>query len=531
MQAETETMPRVPDSLFAQLDPCQIRAVKAAHQEGNAWIYGRDQVKQRQVLIQLMLDNTAQGKSTLVCAGPEWRTAIIEELKSLGIEHFAMALRAPSPPTVLAALQVARKKNSNEDTLTQCDLAINRYHTWLHTQLDPYRALERPLFGEMTWKQLVDQTATAPRDTFKSQLAAALVTSDFVLDQKEYWHIKGRIRTFQRLRVLRTPAFDVLDHLHDSIFEQADNDQVRRALTDRLTHIMQTGRGLLRQIGELVHQYRRDITGAQHEALETLKGRIHDIETLLVSGEMQFGPEFYAESTFNDFTDRIRRSVSRKSRAMHGMRGDIREAYRALIDDIRAISVLSEEMEGQLIDEPLTMEFVAEGLSVCKALLIRWSEQIDAEATDHKRRLNAQNIPQGHVLRQMIREVEEAIQTYVEDVNGQQVFAAQVEVNALSLEKRSLVIKDVVTRCMKVQEAMADFEAYFLWRSFWFQLEDNVRTLLEGLDIMDDVDQMHAFEAWYFENVLDQIPAARIAARRIDQKAYEERLGEMRAVV
>lgn len=524
-------MPVLPEEYMFVLDPFQARAVRTCLDSEHTWVHGGDQHKRLQILIHLVLHNAAHGRSTLVCADNPTRQSVMDALHALGLDHFALTLHGSASATAMAALQVARKKDVREDTVTQCDLAVSKFNTWKHTQERPFTALDRQLFGDMTWKQLADHTATAPRDTSKSQLAAALVTSDFELSQKEYWHIKGRIKTFQRLRVLRTPAFDVLNHLNDKIFDRADGNEAKAALETHLRQVMREGRALLRQIGELVHKYRRDITGAQHESLEQFKNRIHEIETLMVSGEMQFGAEFFAESTFNDFTDRIRRTVSKKSRALHAMRGDIREAYRELVDQLVTISVKSKHADQELLDEPLTMESIADGLTRCKQMLAAWSDQIDAEATDHKRRLNAQNIPEGHLLRQMIHEVEQQINSYVQGLNDLHIFDLPIEVNALSLEKRSMVIKDVVTRCMKVQEAMHDFEAYFLWRSFWSQLEVNVRTLLEGLDIMDDADQMPAFEDWYFENVLEQIPEAQIAQKQMDKDHFDERRDEMHSVV
>lgn len=521
----------IPANLLYLLDPEQTHAYLSALREDTCWIYGSDEVKRLQVLLQLALHQTFHGQTTLVCIDPEIEHTFTEMIGEAGMEGFVMRLHKPITAAAMGALQVARKKKSRTDTQAQCELAISQTGKWIRNTETPFMTLSTPVFGDLSWRELVDKNALAPESPYKSQLAASLVASDFELSHQEYWHLRGRIKTFQRLRILRTPSFDLLDALHGDIFEKEGEESNRESVKKVLTQVIENGRKLLSRIGDLVYQYRRDISGVQYDALHDFHARATEIRELLETGEAQFGQEFFSESTFNAITNKFKRTVSSRSRAIQAHRTRIREAYESLVDVLESAPVNSTTIEALFTDEAHTMEHIAEGVDICLDALQAWASRIDATATDQKKRLNAQNIPRGHLLRHLIHDTEKDIEKYIEWVNGCKVLREVREVNALSLEKRSLVIRDIVMLCTRLKDALVDFEAYFLWRQFWSQLDNNVKALLESLDLLDDADQVAAFDRWYIENVLDQIPRRRIAREVPPTHAFEEHMRDLRAVV
>ena len=78
---------------------------------------------------------------------------------------------------------------------------------------------------------------------------------------------------------------------------------------------------------------------------------------------------------------------------------------------------------------------------------------------------------------------------------------------------------------------MSDFEAYYLWQNFWRQQPGIVKTLLDSLDILADEVQLDAFDAWYFENVLDQVPESHMTADKFPVAERKDKLRDIRAVV
>lgn len=531
MQTKADFSPHLPTDLLHILDPNQVAALTRIGLTDNTWIYGGDLQKRLEVLLHMMMQNAFRGQTTLICIDDEGESELIHELTRLGLDTLYMHLKKPIPAGAMGALQVARKKKSREDTEAQSDLAISKYMHWLQTEESRFAMMAKRTFGEMSWKEVLDKNALAPWSPFRSQLAASLVIGDFSLSHQEYWALRGRIKTFQRLRVLRTPAFDALDKLHDGIFEKDESDAPREHVQMALNQIIDQGRKLLGQIGDLVFRYRRDISGVHHDSIHVLRHKLQAIREKLQSGELQFGQEFYAESTFNDITNRLRRSINARAKALHKARVEVKEDYLQLLEILGNSPVKADGIEVLLQTEALTIEDIREGIAAVASTLDAWASRIDAQTADHKKRLNALNIPPGHPLRKLIQDTETDIQKYISWANSLRILGTTVEINALSLEKRSLVIRQVVTLCTKLKEALVDFEAYFLWRRFWSQLDGNLKMLLEALDILDESEQINAFDRWYIGNVLDRVPPTEIAREVPSLEGAYARIRDMKAVL
>ena len=294
------------------------------------------------------------------------------------------------------------------------------------------------------------------------------------------------------------------------------------------SHIIEGGRQLLAKVGGVIHDYRRDVSGKHHEELHALKCEIERLEELLESGVTHHGNSFIVESTFNDLTGKIKRSLSRKHQDMTAARQMLVSNYSDLIDH------LSRSMfDGDMVRKwqgSVNLENLVDRLEEIKEYLTGKAKEIDQDALTHKRRLNAHNISAHHVLQKSIVQLEQEIEHFVAWVNDQQLFKEQVEVNALSLERRGQVIKQTVLDCTRLLEAMVDFEAYYLWVNFWKQLPSHVKMLLESLDILDDEVQTDAFDSWYFENVLDQVPESHMVTGDLPIDERKSKLRDIRAV-
>jgi len=522
-------MSAIPADMFFMLDPDQRKALELGVSSDQAWIYGQDQTKRLQVLAQLIMHNVFEGSTTLICANQETEEQLMHLLNSIGLDSAFFHLRKPISHGAMTAMQLARKKGSKDETSAQTTLALGQYKAWKEKLSGKYSAINRQVFGDFKWKQLVDKVATGPDQTYKSLLAASLPASAFDLTLKEYWHLRGRIKTLQRLRVLRTPAFDLLNDLHTNVFNQVDEDDLRNRITGTLSEVIIRGRKLLGRIGELVHNYRRDVSGERHFVLHQLKSEADRVEELLESGISKFGNDFILESTFNEITERLKRSLSRNSQEMYIKREDVLRAYDTLIHELSSSPFETEESHAWLTSRSL--EQMRNNLGALRNYLADKAREIDSNAITNKRRLNARNIAGNLSLQNIIQNLESEIDEFATWVNEEHILQNQIEVNALSLEKCSLVVKEVVLKCKRLSDAMVDFEAYYLWRRFWTQLPENAHTLLESLDILEDEDQVRAFDSWYFENILDQIPDSHLVTGSLPSDERRNHLRDLRSVV
>ncbi len=529
MPTKSDMMSALPADLFFLLDPDQRKALELGIATDHAWIYGQDQTKRLQVLTQLIMHNVFEGSTTLICANQDTEEQLIHLLNSIGLESAFFHLRKPISKGAFASMQIARKKASKDETTRQTTLALEQYNTWKEKLTGKYSALNRKVFGDFNWKELVDKVVTGPNETYKSLLAASLPASAFDLTLKEYWHLRGRIKTLQRLRVLRTPAFDLLNELHSDVFLKQDEVDLRNKITHSLQEVVVRGRNLLGRIGELVHSYRRNVSGERHFVLHQLRSEADRVGELLEKGISRFGNDFILESTFQEITSRLKRSLSRNFKEMHMRRDDVLRAYDALLSDLSASPFATED---ELTWKTFRgLEEMQNNLDTLRSYLTDKAREIDSYAITNKRRLNARNVSGNLDLQVVIRQLEGEIDEFASWVNNENILQTQIEVNALSLEKCSLTVKDAVLKCKRLKDAMVDFEAYYLWRRFWSQLPNNAQTLLESLDILDDEDQVQAFESWYFENILDQIPESHLVTCELPSDIRKTYLEDLRSVV
>ena len=523
-------MPVLPADILFILDHEQQNAIALTDSDKHVWIHGQNEGKRIQLLIHSIVEHLFSGKTCLIQVPKDVEDVVCNVLAQLGLSEAVMNLNGLPDPAVIGAMKLARKKQVRDDARDLAILGIEKYNGWLHAIEGRHRKMDKQVFGDLTWKAVLDKSLTNAADSYRSVLDASLSSHEFDLSQQEYWHLKGRIKTFQRLRVLRTPAFEILDSIADTAFVIPDGQKVKLEIAHKLNEAITRGKDLLKVIGNVIHQYRRDITGSRHTILQSLRNRILDLEEMIETGVRKHGNDLLIESTFNELAGRLKRTMLRRSQELEVLRNEIRRTYDHLITAY-AEAYASQEHTQPDFPSNAPLEEMPELLQGMLTRIDTWSAQIEAAATTQKRRLNARNIVDGHALGSSLQEVEAEIASYVRWMNTQAILREAIEVNALSLEKSSEVIKSVVLHCMRLRNAMAEFEAYYLWRTFWSKLSSGVKVLMESLDLMEDHEQFEAFDAWYLNNVLDQIPEADMLRSIPDNNEFGNRINDLRAVV
>lgn len=523
-------MQSLPHDLFFILDPDQRSALDASKDDKHVYIKGPDPDKRTQLIIHAILDNLYSGKTCLVNVSDSTETQIWHALEQLGLSDTGWHFKGGIKNGTIASLQLAKKKTVSGDGPELASLAIEKYEGWLRDIEARHRNMTRPVFGDMSWKNVLDRSIVHASDTFKSILDASISARDFELTQQEYWYVRGRIKNFQRLRVLRTPAFDILDNLADKTFTKPETSAAKDHISDLISQSITRGRDLLKAIGEIIQHYRRDLTGKEHTSLQALRHRIIALEEDIHEGKQRFGNDALLESTFADLTGRLKRSVSRRSQELYTHRNNLRNAFTQLAEAYCAFYLEHNQAPANK-EFDITLEELPETLNQMYNQVEKWVIEVDSKATSQKRRLNARNISSGHALGQRIKEVEAQINEFVNWINESGWLRKRVEMNALSLEKCSDVIQGLVVRCLRMREAMTEFDAYYLWRSFWSQLDNNTQNVLKSLEVMDDSDQLAAFDSWYFDNILNQIPEAELVADSIQEEDIARRVHDVRALV
>lgn len=529
MEPSLDFHPAKTAGLLVNLAPDQHAAIEKSGVSPRTWVSGTDVYKQIQVLVALCWSNALQGKTSLVCLTPELRGRVREALKSANMQGLYFDLTGQTDPAMIGAFQLARKKRAPEMTRQQAEVALKEYTSWNSEQEALYTSLDQVLFGELSWKDIVEQRCGATSSAYQHFLTAS-VKERFDLTHKEYWHIRGRIKSFSRLRTLRTPSFDTLEALNPTLFTDPDAS-LKDKICTQLQQIITLGREVLCSVADAIHAYRKDVTSDHQWKHNEIMAKLQHVTQLITGAERRFGQRFFDESTLSTFWQGIVRPARTDVQEMLQARQEIRDAF------IEFHNLLQECADPHLDDvaafmpDPLTVEAIHETCLEAREVMEDWTRRVDAHAAEHRKRINAQNVSRGDNLREMIRTAEYHVEEFTALMRDTAILNNAPEINALSLEKKAVAIENTVRLCMRLMDASEDIDAYTLWTNFWSAQHARTRAVLRCLDLMEDDDLVQAFDAWYFGMVLSQVPDHTIVSDRVPVQRMHPQQADLRAAL
>lgn len=509
--------------------PDQLAAMDQLRSASKAWITGTSWQKNMEVTLAMCWTAALNGETSLICVGSDHRDQMVSILKEAGMQGLYFNLGGHADSAILGAFQVARKKKASVATSHQAEVALQEFQRWTREQEQGYLNLEKVLFGELRWKDIVDQRSTATASAYQHFLTAS-VKDRFDLTHKEYWHLRGRIKSFARLRTLRTPGFETLDALNPALFEDPDAS-LKDAVIGKLTTIVEFGRSVLCTVADAVHAYKMDLTSDHQSRSAEIVMRINQIQQLIAAGETKFGQRFFDESTLSNTWHALIKNTRPDIQILHQARHEVREAFVDLIEMMRNTESARLEDMVSVLPDPLTMEGVRTTCQEINDALDTWTREVDAHASEHHKRLNALNISRSEELRQLLRAAEERIEEFIAILSREQILKSVPEVNALSIEKKAAVIEATVRLCLRLLDAAPDIDAYTLWTGFWTAQNNRTRAVLRCLDLMEDADLVQAFDTWYFGLTLGQIPDHSVVHDRMPALSEHPQITDLRAAL
>jgi hypothetical protein len=529
MESTVRITPKHIAALFHCPAPDQVMALEKIDAADNTWVSCSDRRKSMELLTAMCWYAALQGETTLVCVSPDGRQQVVDALRDMGMQGLFFDLCGQADSAVLGAFQVARKKRASAATEHQAEVALQEFHRWITEQEQGYHNLERVLFGDLSWKDIVDQRSTVPPSAYQHFLTAS-VKDRFDLTHKEYWHLRGRIKSFARLRTLRTSGFETLEALNPKLFEDPDAS-LRETVVTALQEIVDNGREVLCMVADAVHAYKQDLTSDHQSRTTEIVARISQIQQLIAAGETKFGQRFFDESTLSNTWHALIRSARPEIRKLHYARDNVREAF------IDLYTVMQDSSHAQLDDitafmpDPLTIDAIKCSCEEITDVIQEWTRRVDAHASEQRRRVNAQNISRNEGLREMLQQADNRIEAFVELISRTDILKTVPEINALSIEKKATVIEATVRLCLRLLDAADDIDAFTLWTGFWSAQNTRTKAVLLCLDLMEDHDLVQAFDTWYFGLTLGQIPDRMVVHGKTAMPSEHPQLGDLRAAV
>lgn len=362
---------------------------------------------------------------------------------------------------------------------------------------DAWDNLHKPLFGNQHFSAIVGQFLRANRMEGKELLLSQLNPSDFAYTKEEYDVIMESIDTseplFRRFPTLNHP----LSRLKNAVFSEYSNEQGLEWTQHKVRESIGKATALHHRFISKTNDYTEGLLDHYEQYYFYLQAFVKDIRDALEDGVMRFGADFEkqvstTEKLYGVFSDRYKEIVAAKERIGISF-DDMRKNYsfRKYFDfdfppgiESRNIKKVSE----------LTKDF--------EAALQMWRRRIPAIVREDVRRLNAKSIHNDLDYRDQIRELEHAMDVFVEQFNDTALYEDILRHDMLTIPKRQEFLEEVIARLEDTQFYLRDFSDFYIWQNHWLSLKTPAQKVVRALCKIKPDNWRAAFESWYLHHLL-----------------------------
>ncbi len=508
------------------LDPSQRTVLHAAQKNALTVVEGASGTGKTYLISALAINALSNGKKCLVVS--KSINALRRAQKFLlekGFGDVSFVLRdIESDHLMLTDMLRMASENKNKATYDE-ELFKTVLNKTLREQRkldDAWDALHTPLFGNKNFTETVGQFLRANRSEGKDLLLSQLNPADFLFNKEEYDGIVAAIYDseplFRRFPTLQHP----LNRLSNAVFLDHSSD-------DGLAWTETQVKTLLEKATAIHHRYitkTNDYAEAlldhyeQHYSeLAVLTKRIRDS---LEDGVQHFGGDFEkpasaSEKLYGVFSDRYKQ-ISDAKEKLGGDFEALRRAYglRKYFDfdfptlfDVRNIKKIAE----------LTKDF--------EAALRLWRRRIPAVVREDVRRLNAKSIHGELDFREQIKELEYAMDIFLEEFNAAGLYQDSLKHEMLTIPKRQEFLEDMISRLEDTQFYLRDFQDFYIWQRHWLRLSPPEQKVVRALCKIKPLDWVAAFESWYLHHLLQNEYTPSLQWDEDTLKNYHESYGEL----
>lgn len=502
----------IPQDAFYALDPYQVSALTLWREGRHFRCLAKDLSKIETFMLQGVAEALASGKSVMLTVENEQALqSIMQTYHNKSLTPYILLNGKPAAQDYFAHLVLARNKPADESTMLKCRSALRRHlrnRTTLETKLKvPFR----PVFGDNNWLQALARSLQLIPHEARAVLSARLEISDFEWTPKEYWMLRGRIESFNKLSDLRQSATEDLKDLDLVSCEGLTVDEMRSKLARKLEALRDEGRDLLVGYASLIANYREARQAEYRSRIRELDEGLQNLEQSIEQGRLLYGDVFLHESSFISFSQQIKKQFSKSAKDLVHARSRLKQQYLQLLELIQR-GELAELIPDWEIPELLTIENVGEDIKRLRKAVENCPARMSELLREQQKRLNANNIREDHPLTRQIRAYEKSIEQFIHNVNASELFHKTYEVNALSLTRKSRVVENIVMTCRNTGEALEHLEEFLFWNSFWNNLKPHIKSLLRTLELFDEPTRIEIFDYWYVMQLLHSVHPGEMAS-------------------
>lgn len=505
MEKTKVTGGKVLEEVLYPLDPCQMEALESWHAGSAFRISSAYAQKLIETILACIGESLYHGKKLRIQCADDTLIPLLEKaLNEKGLIQLCWKDGKPMADDWASSLILARNK-SVDHTLVQQQRA---YFTGLSLKRENlWKEIGEPqtiIFGEHSWLQVLARSIFLEGNEDKALLTVRLSGTDFEWVPSEFWMTRGRVESFNKLSDLKHADSSVLRLLNLKVLEGQPMDEVKQSVSKMLSDFKEAGQAILLGYARVIDNYREERQNLYYSEIDSLRALTGDLRNAISQASEVFGEIFLHESSFGSLSHQIRKQFSKSAKELMQARSTIKQKFMLLSRKMQE-GIIRELCPDWTDPELLTMETIQEKLNWIEGALPKCHTRVESLLKEQQKRLNANNIQDAHPLLKEIRTFEQSIEKYIREFNESGLFHKPIEINALSLSRKSKVVETLILQCRELRDGLDRLEEFLFWHNFWDKLPENTKLLLKTLEIFEPAKRLQVFDSWYISKLLQKL--------------------------
>ena len=364
----------------------------------------------------------------------------------------------------------------------------------------PWLSLHEEIWPGTNRYELIQKFAGLFNHSSVNPLFYKLSRSLFEISPAEYKRLRNKIEHHIKLNKLRQDGFDYLDLLdvgllvnHSLDFVKSEVMQFISLMADQATELLKRADWMMLRYFNFVKTY----------WVREINSYVNKIDKLLSHAQelhLTFGSAFTFESSMSHIADKLKGQISRKAKMISQHRKAVKTQYLELLSEIESgqqwVAIAPEWKENTSLADAI------QNLEALRTSLMGAKDSIEAHIRSQLKRLNSHNAPENTGLSQELKEWEDDLGKWYNDINICGYFKKRFESQALSVHRSAENLRDINNSISAILERQHHLEDYFFWAGFQNHFPENARTIVQALHLVPPKDWLAYFDEWYITQLV-----------------------------
>ena len=480
--------------LGGHLNPQQTKLFTTTSGNRKRWIWSQKE-DHLQLLAAQAGSEAIKGKPVIVWYDDE--SAAADLLRTYPLNKMDKAIYAP----------LSSRSNNPQHVLNPLSPAESIHHIELYKLSGDFERISKPWASlhEELWPgtnryELIQKFAGMFNHNNINPLFYRLSRTSYEISPAEYKRLRNKIEHHIKLDKLRQDGFEYMDLLDVSLLVNHSLDFVKSEVMQYISLMADQATELLKRADWMMLRYFNYVKTHWIREINIYVNKIDKLLSHARELHLTYGDAFSFESSMSQLADKLKGQISRKAKMISQDRKAIKTQYLELLAEIEAgqpwVSIPQERKDHPTLSEAIDY------LQTLKESLFGAKDAIESHIRSQLKRLNSHNAPEQTGLSEEIREWEDDVLKWYNNVNVSGYFKKRFESQALSVHRSAEGLRDVNLALSAIVERQHYLEDYFFWAGFQNQFPENAKAIVQALHLTPTTDWLTFFDEWYITQLI-----------------------------